>query len=135
MVTYVFDGDTIQFREANGKKHKVRLHKIDAPEYDQPFGEEAKNYLLSLVLKQQVSLEVVDVDTYGRDVACLYLNDQEINLTLVKEGYAWHYAYHDQTPAYIAAQKAAQKAKKGLWSAPNPIRPYQWRKRRSNEGQ
>jgi endonuclease YncB( thermonuclease family) len=127
-ITYVFDGDTVQFRDKHGKSRKIRLNKIDAPEHDQPFGDKANRYLRSLVLKQDVTVEIVDVDTYGRDIGILFVNGEEVNLKMVQDGYAWHYAYHDQTPAYIEAEKAARKAKKGLWSAANPINPYQWRK-------
>ena len=47
---------------------------------------------------------------------------------MVKTGNAWHYSYHDKTPAYVEAENVARAAKRGLWAAHDPINPYQWRK-------
>ena len=46
----------------------------------------------------------------------------------LKTGNAWHYSYHDKTPAYVEAENDARAAKRGLWAAPDPVNPYQWRK-------
>ena len=40
----VVDGDTIR-AEAKGKEIKIRLVEIDAPEMNQPFGAQSKNFL------------------------------------------------------------------------------------------
>ena len=36
--------------------------------------------------------------------------------------------HFDKTPAYGEAERDARDAKRGLWSAPDPINPCQWRK-------
>ena len=47
----VVDGDTIR-AEAKGQEIKIRLVEIDAPEMDQPFGLQSKNFLNGLLYKK-----------------------------------------------------------------------------------
>jgi len=48
---------------------------------------------------------------------------------------AWHYKrcqdeqVQEDRKAYSEAEKAAQDAKRGLWSDPEPVPPWEWRKR------
>ena len=52
-----------------------------------------------------------------------------MNCELVREGMAWHfvrYAPHDRELARLEAQ--ARKERVGLWSQPNPVPPWSWRK-------
>ena len=46
----------------------------------------------------------------------------------LEEECAWHYCYHDKTPAYAEAEKDARKNRRGLWVSDSPVNPYQWRK-------
>ena len=127
-VTRVSDGDTIWVIQANGLRTKVRMNKIDAPESDQPWGEESTARLKALVYQKQVVVKGDTHDKYGRFLGVVFLGEDEINLRMVKEGHAWHYAYHDNTKSYADAQAEAKKSKRGLWSQPNPVTPYEWRK-------
>jgi len=127
-VTRVSDGDTIWITTDKGVRVKVRLSRIDAPESDQPFGKNATEFLKSLIGGKQVRVEYEECDQYGRTLGIVFLGGEDINLKLVSEGYAWHYSYFDQTPAYAEAERTAKAAKKGLWASPNPINPYRWRK-------
>ena len=52
-VIAVMDGDTVLLLR-DGKKIKVRLANIDAPESDQEFGKESRQALVDRVLKKQV---------------------------------------------------------------------------------
>ena len=137
----VSDGDTIYVVTDGNVKYKVRLDRIDAPESDQPYGKESTAYLSSLIRGKTVRVEWVKKDQYGRVLGIVYLPSidqsnnpnnrtirQDINLTMVATGNAWHYSYFDHTPAYIAAESAAKEQKLGLWAAENPINPYEWRK-------
>ena len=98
----------------------------------QPFGKDAQQYLAKLILGKEVCVMWQKRDQYGRILGIVYAGEggvkSDLNLRLVKEGYAWHYSYFDQTPEYIAAEKEARAAKRGLWAAPDPVNPYQWRK-------
>lgn len=122
-VTRVIDGDTFE-----SKGQRFRLSEIDAPEHDQTFGEESKNYLSSLILHKNIKVDVVGTDKYGRKIVLIYLNNENINLIMVQGGYAWWYRYYSHDKNLEEAEAQARKNKKGLWkfSAENP---YDFRKR------
>lgn len=127
-VVKVADGDTITVLDDNNKKHKIRLDKIDATELKQPFGIKSKNYLESLIYQKKVKVVYTKKDRYKRILGIVFLENKEINLEMVKNGYAWHYRFYDKTPSYIQAEKQAKEKKIGLWSEANPINPYIFRK-------
>lgn len=86
VITKVLDGDTVI---AEGGHH-IRLLGIDADEAGSPCYEEAKSRLEELVLNKEVELkeDQTDVDQYGRCLRYIFLNGQNINSQLVKEGLA-----------------------------------------------
>jgi len=133
-VVGVSDGDTITVLDNNNSQYKVRLSGIDAPEKKQPFGQASKQSLSELVYDKQVIVDWHKNDRYGRIVGKVLLNRADINLMQVKRGLAWHYTkYQKEQPSedrliYLNALKDAQKAKQGLWTEPNPIAPWDWRK-------
>ena len=106
----------------------MRLQEIDAPEKGQPFGKKAKQYLSQLVFKQNVTLSVSGYDRYQRILATVYLQEQNINLEMIKNGMAWVYPQYAKNPIYFQTQDFAQQQKIGLWRDPTPIAPYEWRK-------
>ncbi len=107
--------------------HKIRLHGIDAPESGQAFGNAAKSHLSSLVAGRNVRVKWKSRDKYGRILGVVYLDGKDINLEMLKAGFAWHYKRFDSTPAYAQAESAARTAKKGLWADKNPIQPELFR--------
>lgn len=129
-VISVADGDTITIIEnLDNGRFKIRLYGIDAPEKKQDFGQKAKQHLSSLIFGKEVKIKFTEIDRYGRIVGKVYLNDNEINIEMLKAGMAWHYSRYDQTPAYITAEKQARKNGIGLWSMKNPIPPWNFRKK------
>lgn len=128
-VVGVSDGDTITVLDDMDKgRFRIRLAKIDAPEKKQAFGSQSKQYLSALIFGKKVSIRFKNIDNYGRILGIVYLDGAEINLKMVQDGLAWHYSHYDKSPAYIEAQKQARLAKKGLWSQPNPVNPFEFRK-------
>lgn len=126
----VSDGDTIWVKDESGKRTKVRLNRIDAPEMNQPFGKESADYLAKLILGSNVVVKSVGKDRYGRSLDIVHLGESDINLKMVQDGYAWHYSHFDQTPSYIEAEKSARERRLGLWKDEHPVNPYIWRKQK-----
>ncbi|MHA1410798.1 MAG: thermonuclease family protein [Candidatus Odinarchaeia archaeon] len=85
-VTKVLDGDTLI---VEGGYH-IRLLGVDADERGYPCYEAAKSRLEELILNKEVRLEKdqTDVDQYDRCLRYIFLDDENINLQLVKEGLA-----------------------------------------------
>ena len=81
----VIDGDTVK---SNGTS--IRLLGINTPERGEIHYSEAKEFLEDLVLNKTVRLEFgkEKEDRYKRTLAYLYYENKNINLELVKEGYA-----------------------------------------------
>ena len=72
-------------------------------------------------------------DQYGRTLAWLIVDGDNINFEMVEAGYAWWYEYY--CGDYKTLEKHQDNAKKnrlGLWADANPINPYQWRKGKRN---
>jgi endonuclease YncB( thermonuclease family) len=129
-VVAVHDGDTLSVL-AGGRTVRVRLACIDAPEQGQPFGSRARQRLAQEAMRRAVRVEVVDRDGYGRTVGRVWADGRLVNLELVRAGLAWHYAYHcPDDRALAAAEEEARTARRGLWAEPDPVAPWQWRRRR-----
>jgi endonuclease YncB( thermonuclease family) len=141
LVTKVIDGDTFHLlpdlsAPSNVRVHKdgtisVRLRGCDAPEKDQPYGQGAKEHLASLILKNKVKVQIMDVDRYGRVVGYVFLNGKNINLEQIKSGSAWAYTEFLDRPyasEFYEAEKEARKKRLGLWKQLNPLPPWEWRK-------
>lgn len=127
-VVRVADGDTLTVLDETQTQHKVRLNKIDAPEKKQAYGEASKKHLSQYVFGKDVKVEFEKRDRYGRILGIVYLGALDVNLQMVKDGYAWHYKFYDKTTSYAEAEKEAREKKLGLWVDPNPVEPYQFRK-------
>ena len=61
-VIAVMDGDTVLVLR-DGRKIKVRLVNIDAPEADQKFGKESRDSLVNMVLKKHVHINSQAIDS------------------------------------------------------------------------
>lgn len=127
-VVHVYDGDTIKVQLDSGPI-VVRLHSIDTPEHDQPWGPEATAALAARVQGRQVSLDVVTQDSYERLVADVFIGEQNINAWMVQQGNAWAYRYYLEDERFCAWEVEARAAGRGLWSQPPHTwhAPWQWR--------
>ena len=135
-VTKIIDGDTIHLIHKKYGKIKVRLAEIDTPEMDQPYGEEAAVILKNMILNKTVKLKKLAVDRYKRVVGTIYLNGLEINLFLVRNGFAWCYDKYNRREKIKSAENLARLEKIGIWSnKKKAIEPWNWRKnkRKLNE--
>ena len=96
VVVAIADGDTLTVLDAAQQQHKVRFAFIDAPEKAQPYGQRARQELSQQVFRQQVRVDVIEQDRYGRNVGRVWLQGADINLHMVQQGYAWHYRQYAQ---------------------------------------
>lgn len=123
----VHDGDTISVMKA-GRAVKIRLEGIDCPELGQDFGTRAKQFTSALVFGKDVEVREYNLDVYGRIVARISVEGKDLSLELVKAGLAWHYKKYSSDPVLAEVEAEARKAKKGLWSMPNPMPPWEYRR-------
>lgn len=127
-VIAVMDGDTVMVLR-DGKRLKIRLANIDAPEKAQEYGAESRQSLLDMLQKKQVHVNSLAMDNYGRMVAELSVDGSSLNAEQVRRGMAWEYSHFHSNKVYLALQSEAQQARRGLWAQPgSPLPPEQWRK-------
>lgn len=126
-VVAVHDGDTITVLH-DKEQIKVRFEGIDAPETKQDFGTKARQALSKKVFGKQVTVEWTEKDQYGRTLGKVILDKRWINNEMVQDGMAWHYKRYSKDKTLSASEEKAKKAKKGLWSQPNPTPPWEFRK-------
>ena len=100
----VADGDTITVLTAGNMQEKIRFHGIDAPEKDQAFGQKSKQRLSDYVFGKDVTVTWKSKDKYGRILGTVWLGSTDINLQMLRDGYAWHYKRFDSNPTYAAAE-------------------------------
>ena len=133
-VVRIVDGDTIVLKVADAQ-HRVRLAGIDAPEKNQPWGESSTRELRRQIAGKHVVIGWHKRDRWKRLIGVMRLAEDDMNLHMIDRGLAWHYKQYadEQSPgdrdAYSAAEKAAQDARRGLWSDPEPVPPWEWRRR------
>ena len=125
----VVDGDTIR-AEAKGKEIKIRLVEIDAPEMNQPFGAQSKNFLNRLLYKKDITLISQGEDRYGRTLGEIYANGKSANILMIKSGFAWVYDRYVKDSSLYRYQDQAKAENLGLWQAKDPIAPWVWRKQK-----
>ncbi len=126
-VVAVTDGDTIVMAKQDTQAVKIRLADIDAPEHDQPYGQEATIALKKLLDGCEVHFMPVAIDHYGRQVALITACGRNVNAEMVRQGLAWVYTRYNTDTALPPLQVDAQADRRGLWADPHPIQPEKWR--------
>ena len=133
-VVAIQDGDTLTVLV--GKKQvKVRLVDIDAPEKKQPFGTRSRQSLSEICADKTALVDDRGKDRYGRTLGQVYCAGVDANTEQVRRGMAWvfeRYAPKD-SPLY-GAETDARLARRGLWSEPKQIAPWEWRDSRKAGG-
>jgi endonuclease YncB( thermonuclease family) len=129
-VVGIADGDTLTVLDASRHQTKIRLAEIDAPEMHQPYGSRAKQALSNLAFGKDATVDVVNLDRYGRTVGRVHIGALDVNAELVRQGAAWVYPKYNRDPALPLLQEAARVARLGLWALPVTERapPWEWRK-------
>ncbi len=131
-VVSVTDGDTITVKHSDSPE-KIRLYGIDAPEIEQPFGQEAHKFVHNLLNLQMVEVKPIEVkgnsEQYERTVAWIYYGEGKnrkcLNEEILKAGLAWHYKDFSKDQNLADLEKEAHTKKVGLWA--DPIPPWEFR--------
>ncbi|MBN2467795.1 MAG: thermonuclease family protein [Deltaproteobacteria bacterium] len=82
-VTRVIDGDTF---ETGSRKNSVRLANVNAPEKGSP-GAAATHALRELMQGEEVIIDTVARDKYGRSVANVKIGNRSVNTAMKRKGY------------------------------------------------
>lgn len=130
-VVKVSDGDTITVLDDENRQSRVRLWGIDAPESKQAFGKASQKHLAKAVAGKDVRLEIKGKDRYGRIIARVWIDNEDVCLRQIRDGFAWHYKHY--APDEIEFAKAEEKARErhlGLWQDRNPIPPWEFRRQK-----
>ena len=131
-VVGVADGDTITVLH-NGQPEKIRLWGIDCPEKRQDFGTKAKQITSILVFAKVVEVDPITTDRYRRTVALVRVGDTMVNEELIREGLARVFTRYCNRPIcqeWRVLESKAREQKRGLWSMPNAIPPWEFRRGR-----
>ena len=132
-VVRVEDGNTISVSERPGREQStviLRFYGIDAPSLNQPFGREARDFLLRLMPKgTKVSVDSVGEDDHGTVSALVQVAGTSVNYQLLVEGLAW--VSRPTCKAmfcrrwYIQEHQAVV-GRRGLWGLNMSTPPWQW---------
>ncbi len=104
-VIAVIDGDTLILEN----KTRLRLRHIDAPELTSCGGEQAKQFLSTLVNGKSIRIEEQIPDQIGRAMALIYVDSMLVNEKLLEAGWARYHS--DQTTKTTILKKVADEAK------------------------
>jgi endonuclease YncB( thermonuclease family) len=137
-ISEILDGDTVAIRNAKNQRVVIRLLGIDAPEIDQEFGRQAMENLAEKLKGKKVRLAFEPrgvPDEQGRVLAKIMVNDVDISVDQVREGFAWYYEDHKERLGFLEIdelkqlQSAAKKQKLQLWQNNSAQAPWKFRKK------
>ena len=133
VVLRIVDGDTIDVRDQNRGRLRIRVLGINTPETKKPgytvgcWGPQATQFATENLLGQGVAI-VTDptqdtTDRYGRTLAYLVKGDGwNYSIEAARAGAAQSYVYQGDPvslyPEIAAAEQQARDAQRGLWGPP-----------------
>lgn len=131
-VQRVIDGDSL-IMEMRGIRYRIELADIDAPELNQPWGSQAADALQRSLTGRFVVITASRLGANGVVVGTPLVGRRDVALDLIYAGLAWTTLPAPDTDdefvhPYITAERDARWLGRGLWSDPNPMSPWQWRR-------
>lgn len=122
------DGDTVVILLEGNIQKTLRVAEVDCPENSQPFGKNAKQFTSDQIFGKQINFIETDTDRYGRAIAKIYYDNKYLSAEIIKAGFGWWYYHYSNDKNLKMLEDEASKNKIGLWSDPNSIPPWEWRK-------
>lgn len=129
----ISDGDTLTVLKPNKQQVKIRLAGIEAPERRQPFGMLSKQSLSDLCFGAEAEVRPQVKDRYRRVVAQVKCDGIDANAAQVHGGMAWVYRKYAKDQSLYILQHDAWIERRGLWSDPSPIPPWEFRNYRRKD--
>jgi micrococcal nuclease len=135
-VLSVGDGDTYWIENA-GIAVKVRLADIDCPETAhgkkkpaQPWGDEAKAFAAKRIQGKKVGVRFRSYYVWGGGeiVAEIIVGNKSLGPEMIDQGLAWWYADYSRDKSLGLRMQKAKALKLGLWSDPQAMPPWEYRK-------
>jgi endonuclease YncB( thermonuclease family) len=128
----VYDGDTFKIL-MEGKKVRLRLYGIDAPESGQKGNVSAARFLKRSVFGNLLEIVVLEVDWTGQIQAIVTNVDNGlcVNAAMVANGYSWVDPQKCNTKECAHWKKLesnARRFKLGIWSGYNLVPPWEFRR-------
>ena len=117
----VVDGDSVEAR-AWRHLYRIRLHGVDAPEWRQDHGDEARDALRRLVEGRRVLFVPFGRDRYGRLPCRMITVRGPVSWWLALQGHAW-----PDSLVTGLLHLPARILRRGLWAYPARIRPADFR--------
>ena len=124
-VVKVYDGDTVTLSTGD----RIRLLDIDTPEIAQPNGKASRDHLRALIFNQVVTVKWSKRDRYKRILGTILHDNQNINMMMIHDGWAWWYHKYSNSKEAEKLQQQAKDSKRGIWKG-NPVAPWEYRKRK-----
>lgn len=119
-VIYVVDGDTLHILPTGlndkSKARKIRMEGIDAPEICQQYGRQSTAALKKFIHSKQVTVISKRFDDYGREIAKITLENQDVGSWMVRNGHAWSYHNQRSFGSYRVEEEAATRSRLGLFA-------------------
>jgi endonuclease YncB( thermonuclease family) len=130
LVVAVPAGDMVKVSRSGDDIVEVRLFGIDAPEKDQPFGPEARQFLARLLDDGVVEVKEVGFQDGNSPMAFVVHDGVILNPVLIQQGYAWvdwHTCDKTICANWVEYEEKARDASLGLWQDHYAIPPWEWR--------
>jgi micrococcal nuclease len=129
-VIKIVDGDTFDILTENQIIIRIRMNGIDCPERRQDYYQVCKDALGDYIFGKEVTLTTYGTDRYKRTIAEVYFGNEDINLKMITNGYAWHYKKYSSDAKMAEAEVVARNHKYGLWAMINPVAPWDFRSKK-----
>ncbi len=133
-IAFAVDGDSIKI----DKTKNIRLLEIDAPEFSQKCldkngyeyncGEISSGFLHKLIDSKKITCKSPKKDIYKRYLAICYLEEININQTIIKNGMAIIYDTKTASPQMIKLESEVKTTKLGIWQGAF-LEPKEYRKK------